>query len=355
MLKRTMMTVALLAGPPVNAQAPRFDPGHMKPAPGPANQVLVLGSTHLSGMSKTWSPTTLGPLLDRLAAWQPELITIEALSGPQCEFMARYKHRYGSTVDDYCKDASAAQHATGLDMVAATNEIDRLFANWPSSPTPAQRRHLAALFMAAGEESSAFVQWLRLPVAERHIGDGLDATLVARLTTLMTKRDESIQIAAVLAARLGLERVYPTDDHTADDDPRTNDAAYGPTIQRLWNNPATDKRTRDDTALEANADTGTGMLALYRAYNAPGIPQLTYDSDFGAALSDTSPERYGRRYVGAWETRNLRMAANIRSVLAAHPGKRLLTVVGASHKAYFEAYLSMMHDVRIVPTDTVLK
>lgn len=354
MLKRVMMTVAAMVGTPATAQAPRFDPGHVKPAPGPPNQVVVLGSTHLSGMPKTWSPTTLGPLLDRLAAWRPDLITIEALSGPQCEFMARYRHRYGSTVDDYCGDPSAAQRATGRTMVTATQEIDRLLAAWPANPSPAQRRHLAALFLAAGEPSSALVQWLRLPTTERHAGDGLDAALVARFATLMTRHDESLQIAAVLAARLGLDRVYPTDDHTADDDPRTNDAAYGPTIQRLWDNPATEQRKKDTAGLEANIDTGSGILALYRAYNDPGLAQLIYDSDFGAALSDTSPQGYGRRYVGAWEVRNLRMVANIRSVLAAHPGKRLLTVVGASHKPYFEAYLSMMHDVKIIPADTIL-
>ena len=159
-----------------------------------------------------------------------------------------------------------------------------MFAAWPASPSAAQRRHLAALFLAAGEPSSAFVQWLRLPIADRHVGDGLDAAMVTRFATLMTRRDESFQIAAVLAARLGLDRVYPTDDHTADDDPVTNDTAYGPTVQRLWDNPATDKRKKDIGALEEQANTGAGVLAMYRAYNDPGLAQLIYDSDFGAAL-----------------------------------------------------------------------
>ena len=38
-----------------------------------------------------------------------------------------------------------------------------------------------------------------------------------------------------------------------------------------------------------------------------------YDSDFGAALKEPSPERFGRGYAGYWEVRNLRMAANIRA------------------------------------------
>ncbi len=37
------------------------------------------------------------------------------------------------------------------------------------------------------------------------------------------------------------------------------------------------------------------------------------------------------------------------------PGMRVLVVVGASHKAYLEAYLNQMHDVRIVGTDAILR
>jgi pheromone shutdown protein TraB len=49
------------------------------------------------------------------------------------------------------------------------------------------------------------------------------------------------------------------------------------------------------------------------------------------------------------------MASNIRDAMTARPGMRMLVVVGASHKAYLEAYLDQMHDVRIVSTDRVLR
>ncbi len=49
------------------------------------------------------------------------------------------------------------------------------------------------------------------------------------------------------------------------------------------------------------------------------------------------------------------MVANMREVLGQHPGTRLLTIVGASHKGYYEAYLNQMHDVVLVGADTVLE
>ena len=355
------MIVALLAAFCASGAAaaqtyhPAFDPGaHKRTAPGAPNAVMVLGTMHLSTLPKNFDPAALAPLLDRLAAWKPQIITVEALSGPQCDFMRHYPDRYRDTIEGYCWDPAPARAATGLDVPAAAAEVDRLLAAWPAAPTPAQRRHLAAVFLAAGNQGSALVQWLRLPIAERHAGDGLDATLTTRLGDLMTRHDETMLIAAPLAARLGLERVWPVDDHTADA-PIADEKTYEEAITRAWDNPATAERRATDQRLEANLTTGDAVLALYRADNAPDIAEFVFDSDFGAALNEPSRQTFGRLYVGYWETRNLRIAANIRDILGIHPGSRALVLIGASHKPYLEAYLDQMHDVMLVDTATVIE
>jgi hypothetical protein len=83
--------------------------------------------------------------------------------------------------------------------------------------------------------------------------------------------------------------------------------------------------------------------------------RLVFDGDFGAALEEGSPQQFGRNYVGYWETRNLRMASNIRDAIAGQPGSRTLVIVGAAHKGYLEAYLNQMHDLRIVDALQVLR
>ncbi|MGB7409292.1 MAG: DUF5694 domain-containing protein, partial [Pontixanthobacter sp.] len=108
-------------------------------------------------------------------------------------------------------------------------------------------------------------------------------------------------------------------------------------------------------ALAKGLNEPGGLLAMYRAYNAPSHMALKYRSDFGAALVEPSPEGYGRRYVSYWETRNLRMVANIREVLGRDPGTRMLAIVGASHKGYYEAYLEQMRDVELVDVMPVLQ
>lgn len=337
---------------------PRFDPSRLKgPAVGVRNEVLVLGTPHLSGLPAHFAPTSLNLLIERLASWKPQIITVEALSGAQCDMMRRYKARYADSIKYYCWDPAPARMATGLDVPEATAEVERLLTSWPSSPKAGQRRQLAATFLAAGEQASALVQWLRLPVAERLAQDGLDERLVEHLQMLSKKRNEDFQIAAPLAARLGLERVYATDDHTADsssgDDAADKEA--GEIMQKLWKNPANTKRHLEYDKLEKRLGNSEGVLHMYRAFNRPDQGKLVYDSDFGAAMKDLSPKQVGRIYVGYWETRNLRMVSNIRDVIGMMPGKRTLTIVGASHKAYFEAYLNMMHDVKLVDASRVLR
>jgi hypothetical protein len=362
MLQRVtgLAMAAMLCAASASAQEPAgtFDPGKLKgPAKGSPNEVLVLGTAHLAQLPATFQSASLRILNQRLLGWKPGIIAIEQRSGPQCAFMRQYPHRYKESVQRYCWDPAPARAATGLDVPAATFEIDRLLASWPAAPTPSQRRHLASVFLAGGERVSALVQWLRLPEAERHAGDGLDATLVAILDKLRNARSEDSLIAAPLAAALGLERVYGMDDQTAgaDDAPDANPKASGEAMMKAWDNPANAKRKQRDERLYTRLADAEGVMALYRALNAPSQARLIYDSDFGAALEEASPQQFGRGYVAYWETRNLRMASNIRDAIGNLPGNRTLVIVGASHKFYLEAYLNQMHDVRIVSSDQVLR
>src|SRR5690606_24032500 len=104
-----------------------------------------------------------------------------------------------------CRDTDEAKAATGLDVPAAIAEVGKALADWPAKPTPARRRHLAALFLAANDRASALTQWLQLEKGEQRAGDGLDDALVATLGKLAAHNNENYLIAARLAARLGLQ------------------------------------------------------------------------------------------------------------------------------------------------------
>lgn len=324
---------------------------------GPRTQVLVLGSVHLSQLPEQakFKPESLEPVLQRLVDYRPDIITVEALSGETCDLMARHPAVYSpDDVKTYCRDTSAARAATGMDVPAAIAQARRVLKDWPAAPTAQQRRHLAALFLATGDSSSALVQWWQLPVAERRAGDGIDDALLQQLRKLEGRNNENFQIAARVAVRLGLQRVYPVDDHTGDNIDVGGDIdAYGKAIQAQWDGAAPRaKPMRDrETALARQGD----MLGLYRAINAPASQQRAIEVDFGAALADSSAQRYGQRYVAGWEARNLRMVSNIRAAFGDHPGARVLSIVGASHKPWFDGLLGQMQGVQIVDAERVLE
>lgn len=339
---------------------PAFDPrAHKKEVAGRPAQVLVLGTTHLSGLPKSTDPHLFNALIERLARFNPEIITVEGLSGEECETLRQFKPQHGAdTWDTYCWPTDEMENATGLNVSQADAEAEKALAAWPASPTAAQRRHLAMLFLAANDRGSAMVQWLRLPEAERHEGDGLTRAMVDVLLRKGKPLNENYTIAAALAARLGLDRIYEADDHTADtafDDDSPQGKAFAAAIQAAWNSKPPPAIRADEERLEKRLRTGADVIALYRLMNAPQTQRDTIASDMGRAASYAKAQPYGRQYVAWWETRNLRIAANIRSTLQKDPQARVLSIIGATHKGYLDAYLDMMQDVRIIDAEQFLR
>jgi hypothetical protein len=348
--KWTRRICALAAAFPFAAQAQVDLASLDRDMVGPRSQVLVLGTVHLRGMPKGFNPASLEGLLNRLATFKPDIITIEALPGEECDLASRQPAKYGA---DYCAPADAAKAATSLDVPAAIAEVDKTLKAWPAQPTPAQRRHLASLFLAASDRASAYVQWLQLPEAERRAGDGLDAALVEKLKQTATINNEDYLVAAPLAARLGLQRVHAVDNHTGDYIDVADIKAFGRSIEGAWaaGRAALNEREKRETVLKQAAD----LLPLYRYINDPEGLRVLAETNVRPALRAKSPEAYPQMWVGGWETRNLRMVANIRETFRERPGARVLSIVGASHKPWFDAWLGQLQGVDIVDVEAVLK
>jgi len=346
--------LALAAAQTFVAGTPAFDPRlHKKEIAGQPAQVLVLGSPHLSQLPNKLDAKLLDPMLDRLAAFRPDVITVEGLSGEECDALLRFKAQHGTAWDDYCWPTDEIEKATGLAVPAAMSEIDRMLAAWPAQPSPAQRRRLAMLFLAANDRASATVQWLRLPESERHAGDGLDAKMIEIIERKGKAPNENYAIGAALAARLGLERVYLVDDHSADSP--DSGPEYGNAIQAAWQQMPVPATKLEYERRSANVANSADLMALYRFLNDPTTQRATIASDMGRNAKFPSKGLYGRQYLAWWEERNLRMVANIRHAFASKPDARVLAIVGATHKGYFDAYLDMMQDVRLVDAEQFLK
>jgi hypothetical protein len=317
---------------------------------GPKSQVLVLGTVHLSGMPAGFDPAALNPVLDKLAAFKPDIITIEREPGEDCDLAARHPEKYGP---DWCPKTDAAMAATGLDIPAALAEVNRTLKTWPDKPTPAQRRRLAAAFLAANEPASALVQWLQLSPAERRQGDSLNTELVRMLEKLVKRKNEDNLIAAPLAARLGLQRVHAVDNHTGDRLDIPDVKAFVASINAAWSLSNGELNARQKQHEEMSLKTD--LLPLYRYINEPESLRIHAEGNVLGPMRAQSAEKYPQIWVGGWEVRNLRMVANIRETFRERPGARVLTIVGASHKPWFDQWLGQLQGVEIVDAVGALK
>ena len=127
--------------------------------------------------------------------------------------------------------------------------------------------------------------------------------------------------------------------------------AYDKAMQEIWSAP---NAFSDDYNARAKVKTNSDLLSLIRYVNDPETNRQAVLTDMGRAVK-AGPPYYGRKYNGWWETRNLRMASNIRAALAEKPGARALVIVGATHKAYLDDYLGLMAEVKVIDSSVVLK
>ncbi|MCV2366598.1 DUF5694 domain-containing protein [Roseateles oligotrophus] len=317
---------------------------------GPRTQLLVLGTVHLSELPAGFNPAALNGVRERLAAFKPDIITIEALPGEECELALRFPAKYGA---DYCAPTDAAKAATGLDIPAAMAEVNKTLKAWPAEPAPAQRRRLAALFLAANDRASAYVQWLQLPETERRADEHLNAAVVELLAKVATRNNEDFQLAARLAARLGLQRVYAVDNHTGDNIDVPDVKAYVQQLEAAWaaGRSELNEKEKQEQVLKQASD----LLPLYRFVNDPEYLRILTDVNVREPMRAKSPEGYPQMFVAGWEVRNLRMVANIRETFRERRGARVLSIVGASHKPWFDAWLGQLQGVEIVDVAGLLK
>jgi len=360
-MRFVIAAACVIAAIALPAAAQKFDPRtYQDRYVGEPTQVLVLGSPHLSGAPDTFDPAVLAPLLDRLADFRPDIIAIEALSGESIDALWRYRGIYPEVATSYggrvMTMAAGVRHGLQLDFPDAEAAVRQALADWPAEPTAAQRRRLAALFVASGDPSSALVQWWRLDPAERIAEDGVSSLMVEQMAQYDTRRNENHMIGSRLAVRLGLERVYPVDDHGSDDvlQDRT------PDLEAFFAEPwfeqvISDPRFAPMREAGQNLTTPEQTLATYRMLNSPAAGRIDSDAQWLSMIQRPSPNNVGRTRVAEWETRNLRQVANIREAIASRPGARVLVITGSAHKAWFDAYLSMMTDVEIVDARQVLR
>ena len=321
---------------------------------GEPTRILVLGTTHLNQLpEEAFDPSHLSLVMERLEAFAPDIIAIEAIGGRNCEQLRSFPELYPGVADRYCWEPDLALESLEMSQAEAASAAEETLRAWPDAPSAQDRRRLAALLYGAGEPWSAALQWARLDPAERLAADGISEALIARLDRHLASRNENRLMGVELGDRLGLETLAAMDDHSADIIQARAPEALGPAIRSVWG---------AEHPLEAEYDglratflgSPEGVRDGYLFLNSEPYQRFVIENDFGLAAATSEDSAVTRHYVAWWQARGLRMAANVIEATGNQPGARVLVIVGASHKAYFDAYLDQMHDIELVSVEEVL-
>ena len=152
---------SVLGAAGTNAQ--EFSPREYRREIDNPTQVMVLGTAHLNNAAEEWDPAVLDLLMDRLASFKPDVITIENQPGPTTSKIWSYRSVYPEVAVTFAGRALLMARMAGLtlemDMPQAEAELRRHIGKVGDNPTPAMRRQSAALFAASGDPYSALVQW----------------------------------------------------------------------------------------------------------------------------------------------------------------------------------------------------
>lgn len=133
------------------------------------------------------------------------------------------------------------------------------------------------------------------------------------------------------------------------------DDRYGAALKAHWGRLNTQPMKAAYDTLSKGAVDSPSLFRLYRHLNDPAALAVQVRLDFGGAVGDPRAAPYGRQYGAWWDVRNLRMVANIRATMVEQPGARVLNIVGASHRLWYDGWMRQMPDVEVVAVAPYLR
>lgn len=330
-------------------------------SPRTQSEVLVFGSWHTAGL-QGFEPRHMQGVLDVLDRFAPTRIAVEALPPDEVALLfdrartqpaaAQQSDRFGKRIGE---PGRAMQAAMGVDRFAAEARALELLAGAGRDMAPDARAELIRNLLAAYDFFSAALQWSYLTPAQRKDIELPDAVRTA-LDKRLQAKDEISLVAAALARRHGLQRLYPIDSQyeavrTLGFPEETLDVVFGHESVHTWRNSPEGKRLSGlvESVLEPD-----GMVDVARKMNS--VQAQEDDAiQWRSWLAMDHPSGLDRFRYAMWELRNARMASNVLDAAASTRPERVLVIVGLSHKSYLDRELADKLALRLVQFDELDK
>lgn len=331
---------------PIQALKQRMD----RPA-----EVLVLATPHLSGVEGV-TAAHVDRVIATLSGFAPQAVVVEALPPHTIEAMQQQADLHPESLDAFVgarfrELVAESQRLLGVDPAAARKALASECAK--ALPATADA-NLRCIRLAAASWDKPWVDYLAWRHGREWPALGPDGLLGERIGRLKTSTNENELLGARLADQFGQPRLFGMDDQPGEE-------VYGPVFEALI--PAIGQsqayaafKTEARIIKEAGERTrhavaGRDLLPLYHWVNSPEYSGLVLDEEWRLFVDRDLPRGPGQARIDLWDVRNLAMVSNILRVVSRHPGERVLVIVGASHKPFFDDYLARSIGVRVRQLD----
>ncbi len=330
-----------------------------------AGRLLVLGSPHLSQeFPEDFDPEWLDGLREVLKDFSPDVVAVEVLR-PRDILTKRHlddrRDDWDVVLDMFASGVISRAEAVrehGEMSWAAARQAQRGLLEGVEADglDPEDRRKLIAASLASYDYHTGLLHWAQLEESARQPGQGLDESSVDALNNALGASNEAVQLGVLLAAELGLNKIYQIDDQFSLGIQSMEDhQALQESLQKtdIHSEVAAVYKEATKPAMEKLQEDGD-LLPLYRQLNSREYAELDIGTQWAAFFDERLDEDLARTRMARREARDLSIAANIREASAHYPGKDVLVVIGASHRPFLESYLSDMTDLDIIQLEQLL-
>lgn len=316
-------------------------------------KIMVLGTHHLTHISN-YKPEMLDELVAKLDIIKFDVICIENMAGELLyDIRSRKDSAFVDLLNDFGGDrislADSAQKYLGIGFLEAQNNATELFKK--DTLSDIDHKLLMEYFTASGNLASATLHYEYVKNKSILGESSFEGQMLEKIKEVSGSANEIYSLALRLAHKQNLQKLECIDNFQDEalllkyypgfmQDYISNQELF----KNLGNCPV---YTRINELVKHGIETNN-LLDLYIFMNSKEYQDQDFNAQWSIWLNTNFLSGSDRARYFLWEMRNLQIAANILKTAAVHPNKKLLIIIGASHKSFIEKHLQQIPDIELL-------
>jgi hypothetical protein len=311
-------------------------------------EVLVLGTAHLSTIQNI-DKKHLSRLIDSLSVYKFDAVAVEQMPS---ELLLDIKSRPAkpwqelySYYSDRINMGDKYQKKFNLNYEKAISIKDSLLIK--NQLSISDRALLVRSYLASYDIWSALLNYQYLDKKVE-----LDTTSINLLEKYNTSSNEINLVGINLAKKLNLKQIHYIDNLQDEtiltiDYPEFFDE-YIISQEKIGELLSTATIFTEVNQLTNQSVESMDLFPLYKFLNSEKYIKEDYNGQWELWFKTNFKSKTDRSRFSLWEMRNLQITANIMRLVAKYPEKKILVIIGASHKSFIEKHLRQIQGIKIL-------